>query len=117
MQRIGQDERNCNPKGVTFEMVVAQDPDMLIALPYYDHQGRVPLERVLSERHSVRDFRREAVSLVELGQLLWAAQSINSPAGMRTAPSVGALRLLQLDAGVRTHAQDFSDRRSWSDWF
>jgi SagB-type dehydrogenase family enzyme len=39
--------------------------------------------------------------MAELGQLLWAAQGITSPAGQRTAPSAGALYPLEVYAVTR----------------
>jgi SagB-type dehydrogenase family enzyme len=38
--------------------------------------------------------------MTELGQLLWAAQGISDPSGLRTAPSAGALYPLELYAIV-----------------
>jgi SagB-type dehydrogenase family enzyme len=54
------------------------------------------LEEVLARRRSVREFTREALSERELSQLLWAAQGITHAAGLRTAPSAGALYPLEL---------------------
>lgn len=55
-----------------------------------------PLERLLQQRRSVRTFNKAPLSLAELGQLLWAAQGITHPQGLRTAPSAGALYPLEL---------------------
>ena len=73
-----------------------------IRLPAPDTEGRVPVERALSQRRSVREFGPDAISLEELGQLLWAAQGVTREApgvrggGLRTAPSAGALFPLEL---------------------
>ncbi len=40
--------------------------------------------------------RKVSIMLEELGQLLWAAQGITHPEGLRTAPSAGALYPLEL---------------------
>lgn len=58
--------------------------------------GTLPLEQLLAQRRSVRSFAKTPLSLAELGQLLWAAQGINHPEGLRTAPSAGALYPLEL---------------------
>ena len=55
-----------------------------------------PLERLLQQRRSVRTFGKAPLGLAELGQLLWAAQGISHPQGLRTAPSAGALYPLEL---------------------
>ena len=55
-----------------------------------------PLEKLLQQRRSVRTFGKAPLSLATLGQLLWAAQGITHPKGLRTAPSAGALYPLEL---------------------
>lgn len=59
-------------------------------------EGRMSVEKALSERRSVRDYRKVPVTLAEIGQLLWAAQGITSSDGLRAAPSAGALYPLDL---------------------
>jgi SagB-type dehydrogenase family enzyme len=58
----------------------------------------------LQERRSLRDFSGAAIGLGEVAQLLWAAQGITHPMGLRTAPSAGALYPLEchLVAGAVT---------------
>jgi SagB-type dehydrogenase family enzyme len=56
----------------------------------------MPLEEALAQRRSVRSFQDTALSLAELGQLLWAAQGLTDQRGFRTAPSAGALYPLEL---------------------
>jgi SagB-type dehydrogenase family enzyme len=51
---------------------------------------------ILQERRTIRAFAPQPLSLAEAAQLLWAAQGINSPQGLRTAPSAGALYPLEL---------------------
>jgi SagB-type dehydrogenase family enzyme len=54
--------------------------------------GGAPLWDVLASRRSVRHFKDETMTKIELSQLLWAAQGItNHESGFRTAPSAGAL--------------------------
>lgn len=69
-----------------------------IALPVPDLEGRLTLEAAIQRRRSVRAFDGGAIPLVELSQLLWAAQGVSDPAGLRTAPSAGALYPLELYA-------------------
>jgi SagB-type dehydrogenase family enzyme len=54
------------------------------------------LEEALSQRRSVREYAGAALSDSLLSQLLWAAQGISGSAGLRTAPSAGALYPLEL---------------------
>jgi len=46
----------------------------------------------------VREFADAPLTLADLGQLLWAAQGTTHPAGLRTAPSAGALYPLEVYA-------------------
>jgi SagB-type dehydrogenase family enzyme len=67
-----------------------------IALPEPDRSGKVPFEKALAVRRSVRNYAATPLSLAEISQLLWAAQGITSRQGDRTAPSAGALYPLEL---------------------
>jgi SagB-type dehydrogenase family enzyme len=62
--------------------------------PKYDNGTSV--EEALLKRRSVRDFKDNPVTLSEVSQLIWAAQGITDPGGLRTAPSAGALYPLEL---------------------
>jgi SagB-type dehydrogenase family enzyme len=62
-----------------------------ITLPSPDRTGRMTLEQALARRRSLREFAAQVLSKQELSQLLWAAQGITHPNGLRTAPSAGAL--------------------------
>lgn len=62
-----------------------------IKLPRPNHEGKLSVEEALLKRRSVRDYKDEPLTLEEISQLLWAAQGITSPEGLRTAPSAGAL--------------------------
>jgi SagB-type dehydrogenase family enzyme len=83
----------------------------LIRLPAPQHTSATSVEQALTERHSVRQFAEESVTLKEMGQLLWAAQGVTRPqeerpshwppewqwmGGRRTAPSAGALYPLEV---------------------
>lgn len=68
----------------------------MIRLPPPRTDGSVSVERALQQRRTVREFSAAALSLDEIGQLLWSAQGITHPEGLRAAPSAGALYPLEL---------------------
>ncbi|MBT9149799.1 MAG: SagB/ThcOx family dehydrogenase [Dehalococcoidia bacterium] len=68
----------------------------VIKLPEPRHDGDVSVEATLLKRRSVRDYTGEALTLQEVSQLLWAAQGITDPRGLRTAPSAGATYPLEI---------------------
>jgi SagB-type dehydrogenase family enzyme len=80
--------------------IMAQSIDSMaidkVALPRPSLIGEAPLEQLLSQRRSVRDYSETTLSLAEVGQLLWAAQGITHAQDLRTAPSAGALYPLEL---------------------
>jgi SagB-type dehydrogenase family enzyme len=71
-----------------------------IALPAPRLDGDVSLEETLRQRRSVRAYTNEPLTLVEIGQLFWAAQGVITESGLRTAPSAGALYPLELYAAT-----------------
>jgi len=76
---------------------VAPASGSTVKLPPPDLDAGFPLVRALAQRHSVRSFTAEALTLQEISQLCWAAQGVNRPErGFRTAPSAGALYPLEL---------------------
>ncbi|MCX7838636.1 MAG: SagB/ThcOx family dehydrogenase [Anaerolineae bacterium] len=72
-----------------------------IALPTPRTQGPMSVEETMLKRRSIREFKDTPLTLAEIGQLLWAAQGITHPAGLRTAPSAGALYPLEVYAVTR----------------
>lgn len=56
-------------------------------LPAPDKTGGMPLMQTLASRHSDRQYSDRPLSEQTLGDLLWAANGVNSPDGHRTAPS------------------------------
>lgn len=58
------------------------------------------LERALQVRRSIREYSRKPLTQDELAQLLWAAQGVTGPEGLRTAPSAGALYPLEVDVVI-----------------
>jgi SagB-type dehydrogenase family enzyme len=67
-----------------------------ISLPLPRQVGTVSVEEALNRRRSVREYGPGPLTLEEVGQLLWAAQGITEPVGLRTTPSGGALYPLEI---------------------
>jgi len=67
-----------------------------VPLPQPEFEGTLSIEEVLLERRSVREFDSSPVTIQEVSQLLWAAQGLTAPTGLRTAPSAGALYPLEV---------------------
>jgi SagB-type dehydrogenase family enzyme len=82
--------------------VLKKTKRLKLAQPRED--GSVSLERCIEKRRSVRDFRDQALTEGELGQLLWAAQGVTGADGGRAAPSAGALYPLELYVVARNVA-------------
>jgi len=83
---------------------------MILSLPKPRTKGEISVEEALLRRRSVREYSPEPLTLEEVSQLLWSAQGITHPYGLRTAPSAGALyplevyihatKVLGLEAGI-----------------
>ena len=67
-----------------------------ITIPPAVRKGLLSLEEALCRRRSVREFTDRPLTDEQIGQLLWAAQGITDPQGLRTAPSAGALYALEV---------------------
>lgn len=67
-----------------------------IELPSPRAPGRVAIDAILGGRRSVREFQAGSLTLAEVSQLLWAAQGVTEPTGLRSAPSAGALYPLEI---------------------
>jgi len=65
-------------------------------LPRPRLESSVSVEEALQARRSARRYGKGPLTLAEVSQLLWAAQGINDPRGLRTSPSAGALYPLEL---------------------
>jgi len=70
--------------------------EMKIELPDPRRDSDKSIEEALSNRRSTRDYSGDPLTLGEVSQLLWAAQGITDPRGLRTAPSAGALYPLEV---------------------
>ena len=71
-----------------------------VKLPPPSHQGRMTVEEATSKRRSVRRFRVQPLSLMQLSQILWSAQGITGTGGKRATPSAGATYPLEVFAVV-----------------
>jgi SagB-type dehydrogenase family enzyme len=71
-----------------------------VKLPQPGLSGPVSLEQALLSRRSIRTYSRDALTVDDLTQLLWATQGVTHPRGYRTAPSAGGLYPLELYAVV-----------------
>jgi SagB-type dehydrogenase family enzyme len=67
-----------------------------VSLPDPHLKGEMSLEEAILKRRSRRDFKDSPLTLGEVSQILWAAQGITDRAGLRAAPSAGALFPLDL---------------------
>ena len=76
--------------------LVSANSANVIELPEPRPDSRTSVESALCRRRSVREFRKESLTLAEVSQLLWSAQGITDPEGKRTAPSAGALYPLEV---------------------
>jgi SagB-type dehydrogenase family enzyme len=58
------------------------------------------VEEALYRRRSIHEYGTGPLTLEEVAQLLWAAQGITAPVGLRTTPSGGALYPLEIYLAV-----------------
>jgi len=70
--------------------------DEPIKLPEPKYVSKISIEESILKRRSIRDYKDQPLTLAEISQLLWAAQGITGPMGLRTAPSAGALYPLEI---------------------
>ena len=68
----------------------------LLKLPQPSLKSQASVEEAIQSRRSVRSFAGKALSLAEVGQIMWAAQGITGERGMRAAPSAGATYPLEV---------------------
>jgi SagB-type dehydrogenase family enzyme len=78
------------------EPLMTNQPTGAIKLPPPRLDSPTSIESVLRRRRSVREFDRKPVTLLEVSQLLWAAQGFTDPEGKRAALSAGALYPLEV---------------------
>ncbi|HEX2966240.1 MAG TPA: SagB/ThcOx family dehydrogenase [Syntrophorhabdaceae bacterium] len=76
-------------------------PMPLIKLPAPRYTSDTSIEKALHERRSVRKYKALPLTILEVSQILWAAQGItDSKRGARTAPSSHASYPLEIFAAV-----------------
>lgn len=67
-----------------------------LTLPDPRKSGDVSVEEAIQNRRSIRNFSDRPLTLQQIAQLLWAAQGLTDPRGLRAAPSAGATYPLTL---------------------
>jgi SagB-type dehydrogenase family enzyme len=68
----------------------------VVKLPPPAHKGALSVEEALKQRRTVRHFASRSLDLKQVSQLLWGADGISDPRGLRTAASAGATYPLEL---------------------
>jgi SagB-type dehydrogenase family enzyme len=68
----------------------------MIKLPPPAKKGGMAVAEALEVRRTVRQFAARPLDLPQVSQLLWGADGINDPRGLRTSPSAGATYPLDL---------------------
>jgi SagB-type dehydrogenase family enzyme len=68
----------------------------MVKLPPAARQGARSLVEALKARRTVRRFASRPLALAQVGQILWAADGLSDPRGLRTAPSAGATYPLEV---------------------
>ena len=81
---------------MTNEVVRGDAARGVVWLPEPRYDGDCSIESALRKRRSTREYLNEPLSLEEVSQLLWSAQGITDPEGLRTTPSAGALYPLEI---------------------
>ena len=61
-----------------------------VILPEPRVRGTMSVEEAIQRRRSTRGFTSDPLDLAAISQLLWSAQGLTSPEGLRAAPSAGA---------------------------
>ncbi|MGD0477656.1 MAG: SagB/ThcOx family dehydrogenase [Nitrososphaerales archaeon] len=73
-----------------------------MSLPAPNLVGGMSVEEAIAKRRSVREYASNPITLVQLSQLLWAAQGVTDARNRhRASPSAGALYPLELYVVVR----------------
>ena len=70
--------------------------DSRIPLPAPKMTGTVSVEEAVVNRRSVREYATTPLDISEISQLVWSAQGLTDPSGLRAAPSAGALYPLEI---------------------
>ncbi len=82
-------------------ITVATAYGQIVKLPEAQTDGSMSLEKAISLRRSVRNFTNQKLTILQVAQLLWAAQGITDQfTKFRAAPSAGATYPLEIYAVV-----------------
>lgn len=84
------------PSSADQEKIGTVSRDGLISLPEPAMNGTVSVEEALRNRRSVREYAIAPLEISDISQVLWAAQGVTGPSGLRAAPSAGALYPLEI---------------------
>jgi SagB-type dehydrogenase family enzyme len=68
----------------------------IVKLPPPSHKGTMSVEETLKARRTVRQFASRGLELKQVSQLLWGADGLSDPRGLRTAASAGATYPLEI---------------------
>lgn len=83
--------------GLTITACATATGGNIMELPDPQKKGRVSVEEAIENRRSRREYGKSAMTLKQIGQVLWAAQGITGDRGRkRAAPSAGATYPMEL---------------------
>jgi SagB-type dehydrogenase family enzyme len=68
----------------------------MVKLPPPSHKGAMSVEEALKVRRTVRQFAARGLDQKQVSQLLWGADGLSDPKGLRTAASAGATYPLEI---------------------
>lgn len=68
----------------------------VVKLPPPAYRGAMSVEEALKARRTVREFAARGLDLKQVSQLLWGADGLSDPRGLRTAASAGATYPLEI---------------------
>jgi SagB-type dehydrogenase family enzyme len=74
-------------------LMLASTPGLgaeVVKLPPAATKGAMSVEEALKARRTVREFAARGLDLPQVAQLLWGADGLSDPRGLRTAASAGA---------------------------
>ena len=75
---------------------MAREKEGIVRLPAPSFEGVLSVEAAIHGRRSLREYECAVLTLAEVSQLVWAAQGVTHPEGLRAAPSAGALYPLRV---------------------
>jgi SagB-type dehydrogenase family enzyme len=82
--------------GMVMMAPAAGAPAEVVKLPAPYTTGGMALSAALQARRTVRRFGSRSLELAQVSQLLWEADGVSDPRGLRTSPSAGATYPLDL---------------------